>query len=83
MILTSPNFKNNAKMPVIFTRDGENINPELEIKNIPENAKSLILIFCASTSKSIALSSVTAVNLIGFSKIVKTMPFFSKSRRMR
>ena len=44
MILTSPNFKHNKKIPIQFTGDGENINPELEIKNIPENTKSLVLI---------------------------------------
>lgn len=44
MIITSPNFKHNEKIPVQFTGDGNDINPELEIKNIPENAKSLVLI---------------------------------------
>jgi len=44
MILTSPNFKHNEKMPIQFTGDDKDINPELEIKNVPENTKSLILI---------------------------------------
>lgn len=44
MILTSPNFKHNEKMPIQFTGDDKDINPELEIKNAPENTKSLILI---------------------------------------
>jgi len=44
MILTSPDFKHNEKIPVQFTGDGDDINPELEIKNIPENAESLVLI---------------------------------------
>jgi len=44
MIITSPDFKNNGRIPVQFTEDGENINPELEIRDIPENAKSLVLI---------------------------------------
>jgi Raf kinase inhibitor-like YbhB/YbcL family protein len=44
MKLVSPNFKNNEKIPVKFTKDGENVNPELTIKDIPENAKSLVLI---------------------------------------
>lgn len=44
MILTSPNFKNNEKIPVQFTGDGQNINPELEIKEIPKNTESFVLI---------------------------------------
>jgi len=44
MILTSPNFEHNEKIPVEFTGDGEDINPELEIKEIPGETKSLVLI---------------------------------------
>ena len=44
MILTSPNFKNNERIPVQFTGDGQNINPELEIKEIPNNTQSFVLI---------------------------------------
>src|SRR4030042_4823259 len=44
MILTSPNFKHNEKIPVLFTGDGEDINPALEIKGIPKETKSLVLI---------------------------------------
>lgn len=44
MILISPNFKHNEKIPVQFTGDDKDINPELEIKEIPEKTKSLVLI---------------------------------------
>jgi Raf kinase inhibitor-like YbhB/YbcL family protein len=44
MKITSPLFKNNEKMPVKFTYDGEDINPALEIENLPEGTKSLALI---------------------------------------
>ena len=37
-------FGNNDKIPVKYTCDGEDINPELEILDIPENTKSLALI---------------------------------------
>lgn len=37
-------FKNNEKIPVKYTCDGENINPPLEILDIPKNAKTLVLI---------------------------------------
>lgn len=42
--LKSPSFKDGDFIPVKFTCDGENINPFLEIKNIPSGTRSLILI---------------------------------------
>lgn len=44
MKITSTAFENNGKMPEKFTADGENINPELIISDIPEKTKSLMLI---------------------------------------
>ncbi|MBS3112945.1 YbhB/YbcL family Raf kinase inhibitor-like protein [Candidatus Woesearchaeota archaeon] len=44
MKLTSPDFKNNQKIPEKFTCKGNNFNPGLEIENIPVKAKSLVLI---------------------------------------
>lgn len=44
MKITSPSFKDNEKMPAKFTYDGEDINPSLEIENLPEGTKSLALI---------------------------------------
>ena len=44
MKIASPVFQNNESIPAKFTCDGENINPPLEIKDVPENAKSLALI---------------------------------------
>ena len=44
MKLTSPDFKDKEKIPIKFTGDGEDINPNLIIESIPENAKSLVLI---------------------------------------
>ena len=42
--LTSSAFKNNEMIPSKYTCQGEDINPELEIKNIPDGTKSLVLI---------------------------------------
>jgi len=44
MKLTSPAFKNNDRIPIKFTADGEDINPELIISDVSRNAKSLVLI---------------------------------------
>ncbi len=44
MKLTSPDFQNNKKIPIRFTGDGEDINPNLIIEEIPQNTKSLVLI---------------------------------------
>lgn len=44
MILTSPAFQNSGSIPQKFTCDGGDINPELQIGNVPGTAKSLALI---------------------------------------
>jgi Raf kinase inhibitor-like YbhB/YbcL family protein len=44
MKLKSSAFENNGKIPGKYTCDSENINPPLEISDIPENTKSLVLI---------------------------------------
>jgi len=37
-------FRQGEKIPARYTADGENINPPLEISEIPSGAKSLVLI---------------------------------------
>lgn len=44
MEIKSPAFQNNEQIPSEYTCDGENISPELEISEIPENTVSLALI---------------------------------------
>lgn len=44
LILKSSAFQNNDFIPKKFTCAGENINPPLEIGNVPEGARSLVLI---------------------------------------
>ena len=45
MKLISSDFEHMEKIPTKFTGDGKDINPNLEISDIPENTKSLVLIF--------------------------------------
>ena len=45
MNLVSPDFQNQQPFPPEFTCDGEDINPEIQIQNPPENTASLVLIF--------------------------------------
>lgn len=40
LIVTSPYFENGETIPSKYTCDGENINPSLEIRNIPDNVVS-------------------------------------------
>ncbi len=44
MKLISPDFESMGKIPVKFTGDGQDINPCLEISEIPKNTKTLTLI---------------------------------------
>ena len=44
MKLTSPAFENNGKIPSEYTCDGSGTSPELNIEDVPKNAKSLVLI---------------------------------------
>jgi Raf kinase inhibitor-like YbhB/YbcL family protein len=44
MKISSPIFKNNQSIPALYTCDDQNINPPLEITEVPANAKSLVLI---------------------------------------
>ncbi len=44
--ITSSAFKDGAVIPSKYTCDGENINPPLSLKNIPQGTKSFVLIVC-------------------------------------
>ena len=42
--VTSPVFDNKGLIPAKYTCDGKNVNPPLNIEDIPEGTKSLVLI---------------------------------------
>ncbi len=44
LIITSPAFKNEAKIPVQYTGRGSDISPELHLSLINDNAKSISII---------------------------------------
>ena len=44
MTLTSSAFQDRGQIPSKYTCDGEDINPPLEVQNVPEDAQSLALI---------------------------------------
>ena len=44
MILTSTAFEHNGEIPSLYTCDGRDISPPLGWKNVPDAAKSLVLI---------------------------------------
>ena len=44
MELKSSVFEKNGRIPSKYTCDGENVNPPLIISEVPDNAKSLVLI---------------------------------------
>ncbi len=44
MKITSSAFSNRQKIPTKYTCGGENINPPLKIEQVPQEAKSLVLI---------------------------------------
>jgi Raf kinase inhibitor-like YbhB/YbcL family protein len=44
LTVKSAAFANNNYIPLKYTCDGPNVNPELIVEDIPKNAKSLVLI---------------------------------------
>lgn len=44
IVISSPAFSSGGKIPQKYTCDGSNVNPPLQIKGVPETAKSLALI---------------------------------------
>ncbi|HUT22395.1 MAG TPA: YbhB/YbcL family Raf kinase inhibitor-like protein [Candidatus Bipolaricaulota bacterium] len=69
MKIQSPEFTSGRAIPVKYTCDGENINPPLMISDVPENAKSLVLICDDPDSPRVTWTHWTVWNID--SKILK------------
>ena len=44
LIVRSPLFESNKLIPAKYSCDGNDVNPPLTVENVPEDAKSLVLI---------------------------------------
>lgn len=44
MILKSSAFKHEETIPIKYTCESDDVNPMLEIRNVPEHAKSLVIV---------------------------------------
>lgn len=44
MAVSSTAFKDHEPIPVVYTCDGENINPPLTVSRIPNDAKTLVIL---------------------------------------
>ena len=44
LIVRSPLFESNKLIPAKYSCDGDDVNPPLTVENVPEDAKSLVLI---------------------------------------
>src|SRR5690349_11207115 len=42
--VSSPAFKENGMIPAKYTCEGDNVNPAITVKNIPQQTKSLALV---------------------------------------
>jgi len=63
MRITSPAFENGGEMPSIYTCDGDNKRPTLSFSDIPDTAKSLVIIMDDPDSPTGTWNHWTAWNI--------------------
>lgn len=56
LIVTSPDFEHEGEIPSRFTCDGKDINPTLEIGQIPEGTKSIVVLMEDPDSRSATMN---------------------------
>lgn len=71
MLLTSPAFKNGGRIPVKFTCEGENVNPELHIQDVPAGTKSLALVMDDPDAPAGTWTHWTVWNINSETRVIK------------
>lgn len=71
MQITSPSFNHGQMIPKKYTCDGENINPPLEIQNIPDGVKSLVIIMDDPDSPNGTFTHWTVLNISPDTTLIK------------
>jgi Raf kinase inhibitor-like YbhB/YbcL family protein len=67
LTITSPAFSHDGSIPAVYTCDGKDISPELNWSDIPENAKSLVLIVDDPDAPDPAAPKITWVHWVLYS----------------
>lgn len=68
--LSSPEFNYGDTISTEFSCDGRNVNPQLNIENIPEGTQTLVLILDDSDSANLAWEHWNVYNITGNKKII-------------
>jgi Raf kinase inhibitor-like YbhB/YbcL family protein len=73
MLFYSPDFQDGQSIPKLFTCESQDIAPELKWENIPEQAKSLVLIMDDPDAPDPKAPKITWVHWVLYNIPVNTM----------